>query len=84
MEYKGLYILLRLADRVSYYTSYDETGVALSISEVLSDEDDFLQVPLYAVAEQGTGDDEGQFRIISEPFNSVGEAKEYIDNLEKE
>lgn len=79
MEYKGLYILLRLSDRVSYYTTYDRNGVALSISEVLSDEDNFYQVPIYSVAEQGTGDDKGQYRIISEPFFSPDEAKEWID-----
>ena len=79
MKYKGLYILLRLSDRVSYYTNYNRTGVALSISEVISEEEDFYQVPLYAVAEQGTGDDEGQYRIISEPFYSTDEAKEWID-----
>lgn len=79
MEYKGLYILLRLSDRVSYYTNFDKVGNALSISEVLSDEDEFYQVPLWAIAEQGKGDDEGQFRIISEPFYSVDEAKEWID-----
>lgn len=79
MEYKGLYILLRLSDRVSYYTNYDAQGIALSISEVISEDEDFYQVPLYAVAEQGTGDDEGQYRVISEPFFSVDEAKEWID-----
>lgn len=80
MEYKGLYILLRLSDRVSYYTNYDTNGIALSISEVISEEDDFYQVPLYAVAEQGTGDDEGQYRVISEPFFSVEETKDWIDD----
>lgn len=80
MEYKGLYILLRLSDRVSYYTNYDTNGIALSISEVISEEDDFYQVPLYAVAEQGTGDDEGQYRVISEPFFSIEEAKDWIDD----
>ena len=80
MEYKGLYILLRLSDRVSYYTNYDTNGIALSISEVISEEDNFYQVPLYAVAEQGTGDDEGQYRVISEPFFSVEDAKDWIDD----
>lgn len=80
MEHKGLYILLRLSDRVSYYTNYNTNGIALSISEVISEEDDFYQVPLYAVAEQGTGDDEGQYRVISEPFFSVEEAKDWIDD----
>ena len=80
MEYKGLYILLRLSDRVSYYTNYDTNGIALSISEVISEEDNFYQVPIYAVAEQGTGDDEGQYRVISEPFFSVEEAKDWIDD----
>jgi len=82
MEYKGLYILLRLSDRVSYYTNYDTNGIALSISEVISEEDDFYQVPLYAVAEQGTGDDEGQYRVISEPFFSVEDAKDWIDDYQ--
>lgn len=80
MEYKGFYILLRLSDRVSYYTNFDNIGNALSISEVISEEDEFYQVPLWAIAEQGTGDDKGQFRIISEPFYSVEEAKEWIDS----
>lgn len=80
MEYKGLYILLRLSDRVSYYTNYDIQGVALSISEVISEEENFYQIPLYAVAEQGTGDDKGQYRVISEPFFSVQEAKDWIDD----
>lgn len=80
MEYKGFYILLRLSDRVSYYTNFDNVGNALSISEVISEEDEFYQVPLWAVAEQGTGDDEGQFRVISEPYYSVDEAKEWIDS----
>lgn len=80
MEYKGFYILLRLSDRVSYYTNFDNVGNALSISEVISEEDEFYQVPLWAIAEQGTGDDEGQFRIISEPYYSVEEAKEWIDS----
>lgn len=80
MEYKGFYILLRLSDRVSYYTNFDNIGNALSISEVISEEDEFYQVPLWAVAEQGTGDDEGQFRVISEPYYSVDEAKEWIDS----
>lgn len=59
MEYKGFYILLRLSDRVSYYTNFDNIGNALSISEVISEEDEFYQIPLWAIAEQGTGDDEG-------------------------
>lgn len=80
MEYKGFYILLRLSDRVSYYTNFDNVGNALSISEVISEEDDFYQIPLWAIAEQGTGDDKGQFRIISEPYYSVEEAKEWIDS----
>ena len=80
MEYKGFYILLRLSDRVSYYTNFDNVGNTLSISEVISEEDEFYQVPLWAIAEQGTGDDEGQFRIISEPYYSVEEAKEWIDS----
>lgn len=80
MEYKGFYILLRLSDRVSYYTNFDNVGNALSISEVISEEDEFYQVPLWAIAEQGTGDDKGQFRIISEPYYSVEEAKEWIDS----
>lgn len=80
MEYKGFYILLRLSDRVSYYTNFDNIGNALSISEVISEEDEFYQVPLWAIAEQGTGDDEGQFRVISEPYYSVDEAKEWIDS----
>lgn len=80
MEYKGFYILLRLSDRVSYYTNFDNVGNALSISEVISEEDEFYQVPLWAIAEQGTGDDEGQFRVISEPYYSVDEAKEWIDS----
>lgn len=80
MEYKGFYILLRLSDRVSYYTNFDNVGNALSISEVISEEDEFYQIPLWAIAEQGTGDDEGQFRVISEPYYSVDEAKEWIDS----
>lgn len=80
MEYKGFYILLRLSDRVSYYTNFDNVGNALSISEVISEEDEFYQIPLWAIAEQGTGDDKGQFRIISEPYYSVEEAKEWIDS----
>lgn len=80
MEYKGFYILLRLSDRVSYYTNFDNVGNALSISEVISEEDEFYQVPLWAIAEQGTGDDKGQFRVISEPYYSVDEAKEWIDS----
>lgn len=80
MEYKGFYILLRLSDRVSYYTNFDNAGNALSISEVISEEDEFYQIPLWAIAEQGTGDDEGQFRVISEPYYSVDEAKEWIDS----
>ena len=80
MEYKGFYILLRLSDRVSYYTNFDNIGNALSISEVISEEDEFYQVPLWAIAEQGTGDDKGQFRVISEPYYSVDEAKEWIDS----
>ena len=80
MEYKGFYILLRLSDRVSYYTNFDNIGNALSISEVISEEDEFYQIPLWAIAEQGTGDDEGQYRIISEPFFSVEEAKDWIDD----
>lgn len=80
MEYKGFYILLRLSDRVSYYTNFDNIGNALSISEVISEEDEFYQIPLWAIAEQGTGDDKGQFRIISEPYYSVEEAKEWIDS----
>lgn len=80
MEYKGFYILLRLSDKVSYYTNFDNVGNALSISEVISEEDEFYQVPLWAIAEQGTGDDEGQFRVISEPYYSVDEAKEWIDS----
>lgn len=79
MEYKGFYILLRLSDKVSYYTNFDNVGNALSISEVITEEDEFYQVPLWAIAEQGTGDDEGQFRVISEPYYSVDEAKEWID-----
>ena len=80
MEYKGFYILLRLSDRVSYYTNFDNIGNALSISEVISEEDEFYQIPLWAIAEQGTGDDEGQYRIIFEPFFSVEEAKDWIDD----
>ena len=80
MEYKGFYILLRLSDRVSYYTNFDNVGNALSISEVISEEDEFYQIPLWAIAEQGTGDDEGQYRILSEPFFSVEEAKDWIDD----
>ena len=80
MEYKGFYILLRLSDRVSYYTNFDNIGNTLSISEVISEEDEFYQIPLWAIAEQGTGDDEGQYRIISEPFFSVEEAKDWIDD----
>ena len=80
MEYKGFYILLRLSDRVSYYTNFDNVGNALSISEVISEEDEFYQIPLWAIAEQGTGDDKGQFRVISEPYYSVEEAKEWIDS----
>ena len=80
MEYKGFYILLRLSDRVSYYTNFDNVGNALSISEVISEEDEFYQIPLWAIAEQGTGDDEGQYRILSEPFFSAEEAKDWIDD----
>ena len=80
MEYKGFYILLRLSDRVSYYTNFDNIGNALSISEVISEEDEFYQIPLWAIAEQGTGDDEGQYHILSEPFFSVEEAKDWIDD----
>lgn len=80
MEYKGFYILLRLSDRVSYYTNFDNIGNALSISEVISEEDEFYQIPLWAIAEQGTGDDEGQYRILSELFFSVEEAKDWIDD----
>ena len=80
MEYKGFYILLRLSDRVSYYMNFDNIGNALSISEVISEEDEFYQIPLWAIAEQGTGDDEGQYRILSEPFFSVEEAKDWIDD----
>lgn len=80
MEYKGFYILLRLSDRVSYYTNFDNIGNALSISEVISEEDEFYQIPLWAIAEQGTGDDEGQYRVLSEPFFSVEEAKDWIDD----
>lgn len=80
MEYKGFYILLRLSDRVSYYTNFDNIGNALSISEVISEEDEFYQIPLWAIAEQGTGDDEGQYRILSEPFFSVEDAKNWIDD----
>ena len=80
MEYKGFYILLRLSDRVSYYTNYDIQGIALSISEVISEEEDFYQIPLYAVAEQGTGDDAGQYRVIAEPFFTTSEAKDWIDD----
>lgn len=80
MEYKGFYILLRLSDRVSYYTNFDDIGNALSISEVISEEDEFYQIPLWAIAEQGTGDDEGQYRILSEPFFSVEDAKDWIDD----
>lgn len=80
MKYKGFYILLRLSDRVSYYTNFDNIGNALSISEVISEEDEFYQIPLWAIAEQGTGDDEGQYRILSEPFFSVEEAKDWIDD----
>ena len=80
MEYKGFYILLRLSDRVSYYTNFDNIGNALSISEVISEEDELYQIPLWAIAEQGTGDDEGQYRIISEPFFSVEEAKDWIND----
>lgn len=80
MEYKGFYILLRLSDRVSYYTNFDNVGNALSISEVISEEDEFCQIPLWAIAEQGTGNDEGQYRILSEPFFSVEEAKDWIDD----
>lgn len=80
MKYKGFYILLRLSDRVSYYTNFDNIGNALSISEVISEEDEFYQIPLWAIAEQGTGDDEEQYRILSEPFFSVEEAKDWIDD----
>lgn len=80
MEYKGFYILLRLSDRVSYYTNFDNIGNALSISEVISEEDEFYQIPLWAIAEQGTEDDEGQYRILSEPFFSVEDAKDWIDD----
>lgn len=80
MEYKGFYILLRLSDRVSYYTNFDNIGNALSISEVISEEGEFYQIPLWAIAEQGTGDDEGQYRILSEPFFSVEDAKDWIDD----
>ena len=80
MEYKGFYILLRLSDRVSYYTNFDNIGNALSISEVISEEDEFYQIPLWAIAEQGTGDDEGQYRILSEPFFSIEDAKDWIDD----
>lgn len=80
MEYKGFYILLRLSDRVSYYTNFDNIGNALSISEVISEEDEFYQIPLWAIAEQGTGDDKGQYRILSEPFFSVEDAKDWIDD----
>lgn len=80
MEYKGFYILLHLSDRVSYYTNFDNIGNALSISEVISEEDEFYQIPLWAIAEQGTGDDEGQYRILSEPFFSVEDAKDWIDD----
>lgn len=80
MEYKGFYILLRLSDRVSYYTNFDNIGNVLSISEVISEEDEFYQIPLWAIAEQGTGDDEGQYRILSEPFFSVEDAKDWIDD----
>lgn len=80
MEYKGFYILLRLSDRVSYYTNFDNIGNALSISEVISEEDEFYQIPLWAIAERGTGDDEGQYRILSEPFFSVEDAKDWIDD----
>lgn len=79
MEYKGLYILVRHSNSVSYYTNFDKNGIAYSISEVINTED-FYEYPVYAVAEQGTGDDEGQFRVLSEPFNSVEEAKDWIDN----
>lgn len=82
MEYKGLYILVRHSNEVSYFTQYDKQGVAYSISEVLTT-NDFWEAPIYAVAEQGTGDDEGQFRILAEPFDTVEEAKDWIDN-EKE
>ena len=77
MEYKGFYILLRLSDRVSYYMNFDNIGNALSISEVISEEDEFYQIPLWAIAEQGTGDDEGQYRILSEPFFSVDWIDDY-------
>ena len=80
MEYKGFYILFRLSDRVSYYMNFDNIGNALSISEVISEEDEFYQIPLWAIAEQGTGDDEGQYRILSEPFFSVEEAKDWIND----
>lgn len=80
MEYKGLYILLRLSDRVSYYENFDNVGNALSISEVISEEENFYQIPIYAVAEQGTGDDTGQYRVIAEPFFTTFEAKDWIDN----
>lgn len=82
MEYKGLYILVRHSNEVSYFTTYDTQGIALSISEVLTT-NDFYESPIYAVAEQGTGDDTGQFRILAEPFDTVEEAKDWIDN-EKE
>lgn len=80
MEYKGFYILFRLSDRVSYYMNFDNIGNALSISEVISEEDEFYQIPLWAIAEQGTGDDEGRYRILSEPFFSVEEAKDWIND----
>ena len=80
MEYKGFYILLRLSDRVSYYTNFDNIGNALSISEVIPEEYEFYQIPLWAIAKQGTGDDEGQYHILSEPFFSVEEAKDWIND----
>ena len=82
MEYKGLYILVRHSNSVSYYTNFDKNGIAYSISEVINTED-FYEYPVYAVAEQGTGDETGQFNILAEPFNTVEEAKDWIDN-EKE
>lgn len=80
MEYKGLYILLRLSDRVSYYENFDNVGNALSISEVISEEENFYQIPIYAIAEQGTEDDTGQYRVIAEPFFTTSEAKDWIDD----
>lgn len=47
---------------------------------MISEEDEFYQIPLWAIAEQGTGDDEGQYHILSEPFFSVEEAKDWIDD----